>query len=115
MFADAMDLQAKTLLSMCTALNVRFIGKSHSGIDDARNIARCALVLIQEHGIVLSATSQVKGLDSSQGGGGVERGEEGTLSLKVLCMSVPCSTCTRALTLQNVSRDVCQERALSFL
>ena len=61
-FSDAMDLQAKTLLSMCTALNVRFIGKSHSGIDDARNIARCALVLIQEHGVVLSATSQVKGL-----------------------------------------------------
>ena len=26
-----------------------FVGRAHSGIDDARNIARCALVLMQEH------------------------------------------------------------------
>jgi len=41
-----------------------------AGIADARNIARCALVLIQDHGVVLAPNSQVKDLDGDDAAAG---------------------------------------------
>ncbi|KAJ1496420.1 ribonuclease H-like domain-containing protein, partial [Baffinella frigidus] len=54
------------LLKMCQALGIRFVGQAHSGIADARNIARVALVLIQEYPALLLSTSQIKGLKVSE-------------------------------------------------
>lgn len=56
------------LLKMCQALGIRFVGQAHSGIADARNIARVALVLIQEYPALLLSTSQIKGLKVSEEG-----------------------------------------------
>ena len=66
-FEDQLNLPSKTLVSMCQALDIPFVGKAHSGIDDARNIARCALVLMQEHGAVFEPSSHIKALEPSAG------------------------------------------------
>jgi len=63
-FAACLNTHTPGLLKMCQALGVRFVGQAHSGIADARNIARVALTLLQDYPAVLAPTSQIKGLEA---------------------------------------------------
>lgn len=46
-FADHFRVKPETLLKMLRRLGMQFHGQHHSGIDDARNIARVVLALVQ--------------------------------------------------------------------